>query len=367
MPDSRRRVAVFVPSMRGGGAQRAMLSLACGLAARDDLEVDLVLAKKVGPYLSEIPGSVNVVDLKASRSVSAIPALIQYLRSERPVGMVSTQDYGNIIALCSRRLSRVRTRLVVSEQTTPSRFEYAHASWRRKLMVPLVKRCYPWADVISAVSDGVADDVAQFAGIPRDRIQTIYNPVIRQELNDLSRQELDDPWFQPDSPPVILAVGRLVAAKDYFTLIRAFAKVRQSTDARLMILGEGDERNDLEVLIDALDLHDCVRLPGFVANPYAYMGRAALFVLSSVREGLPTVLIEAMYCGLPVVSTDCPNGPREILCDGKYGRLVPMENVDALATAIVESLGTEPAPAESCRPYEQDSVVDRYLQALVES
>jgi len=193
--------------------------------------------------------------------------------------------------------------------------------------------------------------------------------VVRAEVWEKAQAPLDHPWFRPGQPPLLLAVGRLQMQKDYPTLIRAFAQVRQSRRARLLILGEGKERLMLEALIKKLGLEEDVSLPGFVMNPYAYMARASLFVLSSRWEGLPTVLIEALCCGTPVVSTDCPSGPREILRDGQYGQLVPVAQADALAKAIETTLADKAPnpPSESWQPYELEVVVSQYTKLLLES
>jgi glycosyltransferase involved in cell wall biosynthesis len=191
----------------------------------------------------------------------------------------------------------------------------------------------------------------------------LYNPVITPDVRKRACAPLDHPWFAPDQPPVILAVGRLTKQKDFPTLIRSFAQVRQNVPARLLILGEGVDRDELEALVRQLGLQDDVSLPGFVDNPYAYMHRAGLFVLSSRWEGLPTVLIEALYCGRPVIATDCPSGPREILANGRFGALVPVGDVEALSRAIVDGLAgkTPLPPEESWHPYSMEAVVEQYL------
>ncbi len=358
-----------MPSLFGGGGQRSMLNLAHGMA-ESGYAVDLVLAQAEGVFLAEVREPVQIVDLKASRALSSLPALVNYLRRERPCAMLSVFGYLNIIALWAWRIAGVRTRLFVNEQNTVS-LEAGNASnWRSRITPRLIKRFYPWANGIVVVSQGVRDDLSQSTDIPAESIKVIYNPsVIAAEVHEKAQAPLDHPWFEPGQPPVLIAVGRLQIQKDYPTLIQAFAKVRQSRTARLVILGEGPKRSMLESLIERLGLELDVSLPGFVMNPYAYMARASLFILSSRWEGLPTVLIEALCCGTPVVSTDCPSGPREILKDGHYGRLVPVEDANALASAIEESLVENSAtpPAESWRPYELESVVSQYVNLLAGS
>lgn len=368
MSGPQKRLAIFISGMFGGGAQRVTLTLAQGMVERG-YAVDLALARAEGPYLAEVPESVRVVDLKASRVLSSLPALTHYLRRERPEAMLSVMNYVNIVALWARRLADVPTRLIVSEHNTLSRASLRSPRWRRWLMTQLITRFYPWADDIVAVSKGVAGDLAQATGLPRERIQVIYNPVVTPGLQEKAQAPLDHPWFAPGEPPVLLAAGRLTTQKDFPTLIQAFAHVRQARPARLLILGEGQDRPVLEALVRKLGLEQDVSLPGFVGNPYPYMARASLFVLSSRWEGLPTVLIEALYCGAPLIATDCPSGPREILADGQYGQLVPVGDVAALARAIQTSLdGKRPGPPpESWHPFEIESVVNQYVSILLGS
>jgi glycosyltransferase involved in cell wall biosynthesis len=257
--------------------------------------------------------------------------------------------------------------VLVNEQNTISRSARNSARRRQKMVPHLVKRFYPWADFVVGNSQGVADDLSQVTGLPDGRIQILYNPVVTPELREKVQAPLDHPWFEAGQPPVVLAVGRLTGQKDFANLLRAFALLRRSRTARLIILGEGPDRPDLEALVHELGLEDDVSLPGFVDNPYAYMGRASLYVLSSRWEGLPTVLIEALYCGPPVVATDCPSGPQEILAGGRYGALVPMEDSAALAKAMAAALaGDTPRPTkESWQPYSLEVVVDEYLGMLL--
>jgi len=360
------RIAIFMPSLFGAGGQRSMLNLAQGLA-ENGCAVDLVLAQAEGAFLNEVPESVRVVDLKASRALTSLPALVRYLRREQPEAMLSVFGYVNIIALWAWRIARVRTRLFVNEQNTVSQEAGNSKRWRGRLTPRLMKHFYPWADGIVVVSEGVRDDMAQSTSIPRERITVIYNPsVVKADVLEKAQAPLNHPWFAPDQPPVLVAVGRLQPQKDYPTLLRAFAQVRRKRPARLLILGEGEERPMLEALIKELDLDQDVGLPGFVMNPFAYMSRASLFVLSSRWEGLPTVVVEALCCGTRVVSTDCPSGPREILKNGEYGHLVPVGDAEALAGAIDSALLAQGTPPpESWRAYELETVVNQYAELLL--
>jgi len=366
MTKMQKRLAIFLPSLAGGGAEKSMLKLAYGLARRG-YALDLVLARAEGPYLSAVPEQVRVVDLKASRLLFSLPALVGYLRRERPDALLSTLDYANIVALWARRLAGVPQKVVVNDQNTIS-LTSQHSRQRRQRLIPrLIKRFYPWADQIVGNSQGVADDLSQITGLPRSQIQVTYNPIVTPELWEKAEAYPNHPWLEAGQPPVLLAVGRLTAQKDFPTLLRAFAQVRQMQLVRLIILGEGPERPALEALSGELNLEPDVRLLGFVENPYAYMANASLFILSSRWEGLPTVLVEALACGVPVIATDCPSGPREILAGGQYGSLVPVQDVPALAEAIRLGLnGHIPRPSrESWRPYELEVVVDQYIGLLV--
>jgi len=337
------KIAIFLPSLRGGGVERAMLTLAKGLAERG-LNIDLVLAQAEGPYLAQVPPELNIVNLQAPRVLSSLPNLIHYLRQERPTALLSAMDHANIVALWARYLSGVSKRLVVTTHNTLS-LSIKNSSNRTSQLMPfLIRHFYPWADEIVAVSKGVADDLTLTTGLPREKIQVIYNPVVTPGMLKEAQTPLDHPWFASGEPPVILAVGRLTKQKDFPTLIRAFSLVQQQYRARLMILGEGEERPLLNRLIQELGLENGVTMPGFVSNPYAYMSRAAVFVLSSAWEGLGIVLIEALAVGTPVVSTNCQSGPSEILDNGKYGRLIPVGDIQAMAKAILNTLQNPPVP-----------------------
>jgi glycosyltransferase involved in cell wall biosynthesis len=346
MSGSQKRLAILVPDMTPGGAERATLNLVQGVA-RHGYTVDLVLARAVGSLLAEVPESVRVVDLKASRALASLPALVRYLRRERPHTLYSVLNHTNIVALWARRLAGVPTRAVVSVRNTLSSSAQHASSWGGRLMPQLIRSFYPWADRIVTVSKGVADDLAQVTGIPRERIQAIYNPVVTPKLREKARAPLDHPCFP--------------------TLIRAYALARQARLARLLILGQGTEQPALEALISSLGLEQDVSLPGFVPNPYPYMTRASLFVLSSRWEGLPGVLIEALYCGPLLIATDCPSGPREILADGKYGQLVPVGDAAALAQAIETALagGIPGPPPESWQPFELETVMNQFINVLL--
>lgn len=368
MAVNQKRLTIFIPSMRDGGAEHSMLKLAQGFI-KNDCKVDLVLAMAEGPYLKEIPESIHVVDLKAKRVLSSLPALIRYLRHEKPDVLLSVMDYANIVALWARKITGIPKRLIVNDQNTISVTAKNSRQIRQKIIPGFVKFFYPWADEIIGNSAGVADDLSVVTGIPREKIKVLYNPVITTEMQQKIEADPDHIWFKNDENPVLVTVGRLTQQKDFPTLIRAFAQVRDSRKAKLLILGEGPDRAKLEGLIQQLGLEKDINLPGFITNPYAYMSHASMYILSSRWEGLPTVLIEALYCGRPIIATDCPSGPGEILQNGRYGQLVPVGDVSALVSAINKVLDgkVNSPPKESWYPFELKTIVDQYVKLLWEN
>jgi glycosyltransferase involved in cell wall biosynthesis len=378
MTEDRRHLALCVFNLSGeGGEQRRMMTLARAFAARGH-KVDLVVVRLHARPRHELSDSVRVVALdpwwthlplvRTGRwALASIPALANYLRRERPALLLSSTHLVNVAAPWARSLARIRTALVLRIMTQLS---LPNLNVRARFRLWQARIFYPRADAIIANCNGVADDVARLTGLSREHITTIYDPVVTPDLQEKMRAALDHPWFAPGSPPVLLAVGRFTAQKDFPTLLRAFARLRRVRPARLVILGEGRERTRLEALVRELGVAADVALPGFVINPLPYMKRAAVLVLSSVYEGLPGVLIEAMACGCPVVSTDCPSGPAEILDRGAYGKLVAVGDDTALAEAI---LATLEAPPDRNRLraraalFSEDDKIDQYLQVLQEA
>ncbi len=363
------RIALVTNAMEGGGAQRAFAKLASGIAATGR-EVDLVLGRAAGPYLDEVSPDVRIVDLGVSRFGRAVVPLARYLRSTRPLAVYSALDYVNVVTVLAHGLARVDTRLVVSERNTLSVAAASSPNRSTRWMPTLVRHIYPRADAVVAVSSGVADDLVAGCGLSPRQLRVLPNPVVTPQLFRMRDEPVDLPslrgWLEEASVPVVLAVGRLVPQKDFGVLMEAFAQVRRARPARLVVLGEGPLRAELEALARHLGVAADVALPGFCANPYPVMAAADAFVLSSRWEGSPGVLIEAMACGAPVVATDCPSGPRQVLDGGRHGRLVPVGDRDALATGIVDVLAGRVArpPAESWAPYEQSAAVSACLAVL---
>ncbi len=359
-PTTLTHICFFLANLQGGGAERMVANLASGLSCRN-VRVDLVLASATGPYLEDLDEQVRVVDLERRSLGRSIPAFIRYLRSERPQIVVATLAYTSVGAALGHALARSDSKFFIREASTPS--QRSTSSPKAFVIEVLTRAAYRYADGILAVSEGVATDLQERMAVPAAKIATLNNPVVTPDIVIKAAQDPGHRFFQEPGTPVILAAGRLHPEKGYDTLIKAFAAVRSEQRSRLIILGEGAERERLEALVSAMDLVEDVDLPGFVANPFAYMARAAVFVLASVREGLPGVLIQAMATGCPVVATDCRSGPAEVLAGGRYGTLVPVGDVDRLARAIKAVLD-EPPDRESVRAgsyrYTSDRIIDDY-------
>jgi glycosyltransferase involved in cell wall biosynthesis len=366
-PENRgRRIALVFSSLGGGGIQRVMLNLAEGFLA-GGLVVDLVVVDASGELAALVPAGATVVNLQARRAVRAVPALVRYLRVHRPSAVLSSQTHVNLVAIAARALSRVPARLVVSEHIAMDEAARHARTWKERAFPIAARLSYRFADHTVVVSQDAADRFARATGLPRARLTVIENPVVTPRIPVDAAMPLPHPWFQQGACPVILAAGRLAPQKDHATLIRAFALLRDQTVARLIILGEGGERAGLEQLVRQLGLEASVALPGFVENPFAYMARARLFVLSSRWEGFGNVLVEAMACGTPVLSTDCPSGPAEILDRGRVGPLVPVGNVSALAAAMEHALRVSPdgvALRARASEYSLDRAVARYRDVM---
>lgn len=379
---SRSTIAIFISSLSSGGAQRRTLTLAHAFAGRGH-GVDLVVVRPDGPLRRELLPCIRLVpleswllrlplirDIRRLQVAAAIPALARYLRQERPDVLLAAASHVNLAAVWARRLARTGTRLVLRASNHLSRAAWNTKRPPRPLLPMFARLFYPWADAVIAVSEDVACDLSRVTGMPRKRIVTIPNPVVTPELEEKARTRLDHPWYRPGQPPVVLGVGRLVVQKDFPVLLRAFARLRATRPARLMILGDSKDgrRARLAALADQLGIAGDIELPGYVDNPYPYMARSAVFVLSSAWEGLPGVLIEAMACGCPVVSTDCPGGAAEILEGGVHGPLVPVGDDAALATAIASVLDSPPKPEQlraRADQYGASRAAELYLDVLL--
>lgn len=367
------KIVIFIPNANYGGAQKVIINLIQEFS-KQNICIDLLLGKAEGIYLSQIPKNINIVNLDSSRLIKTLPKLVNYLKKQKPDVLMSTPAVANVVAAIAKKLSGVSTKLILREAIHYST-EKANVSFRKQptfwIALRLVPLVYPWADKIIAVNPKVAEDIAKVTKISSDKIYPINNPTITLTILKKVKEPIEESWFQEinlEKNYLILGVGRLANQKDFLTLIKAFSIIRKQSQAKLIILGEGENRKQLESLISDLNLTTDVILPGFISNPYAYMAKASVFVLSSAWEGSPNTLIEAMACGTPVVSTDCLSGPREILENGKYGKLVKVGDYEALAEAIIQTLNSENnrnALKERAKDFSVSDIAKEYLQVLL--
>jgi len=362
-PDDSPDLAVLISFSGQGGVERMVLNLLEEFARRG-LRIDLLpIRREVRP--DDLPPEINVVPLGAGHSLTSILPLIGYLRRKKPAVMLVAKDRAARSALWARAFSRAATRIVVRLGTNLAASLEGTSSLRRWARYGPMRLSYGMADRVIAVSEGVAEDTAAITGLPRSRIAVVRNPVVTPRLRAMAKEAVDHPWLPASEVPVILGAGRMTRQKDFPTLLRAFARIRRERPSRLIVLGEGPDRAGIERLVGELGLGDDVSLPGFAVNPYAYMSRASLFVLSSRWEGSPNVLTEALAVGTPVVSTDCPSGPREILQEGRFGPLVPVGDEEALARAILETLA-HPLDTATLRGAVDEFTVERSADAYLE-
>ncbi len=361
--------------------------------------VDLLLCQKAGEYLEQIPEGVNIIALPPTstwkgrhlalsadmggvfhillpimltphppHTIRYLEGLVHYLETVRPRALLAAKTPANLVALLAKKLSKTQTRVVISERTSLTPIMATKNKWRWRFVAPALKRIYPRADAITAVSHGVAQDLSDLSNIPLPSITTIYNPLPTQLIQEKAKLEPNHPWFAKQAPPVILGVGRLVPQKDFPCLLEAFQKIRSARPARLVILGEGRLRKELEDQAQKLGITPDLWMPGFVENPYTYMARASVFVLSSAWEGLPNALLEALACGCPIVSTDCPSGPTEILNGGELAPLVPVADSLALSNAIMRVLKSPQNRQDllaRAEDFDSLKVARRYLDLLL--
>lgn len=400
LPPTTGPIAFYLPDLHSGGVQRIVLRIAQAFADRG-YAVDLLVCRPEGELGFLLGRGLSLHVLKAStypvawlavwradpkmvwlaprvffgryrsKTLSWLPALAEYLVNRRPAVLFAATPFPNIEAVLARRLAKVPVRVVISERSHFS-VDVPKLKRRAKALVPAMRRAYLEADGIIAVSHGVADDLVRTLGIPNEQVEVVYNPVVGADFFRRIAEPVDHPWFQDQNIPVLVAVGRLARQKDYPTLLRAFAELRKERLVRLAILGSGNDRMvaRLEDLAKDLGVASDVAFLGFKPNPLPYIARADLLVLSSRWEGLPNVLIEALACGTPVVSTDCPSGPAEILQEGRYGRLVPVGDAHALAKAMAQTLDYPPDREklrERARAFDETCAIKSYQNILLGS
>ena len=358
------KLAIFIPSLRGGGAEKVALVLANSLSEKG-VNIDLVLVKKEGPYLNQLNSKVNIVDLKSSSTFKSLPKLIDYFKKNQPHKVLSIMDYANIVCGLALSLSRIKADYYVSEHSNYSQSFANNISIKNKIISILMPFTYKRAKGIIAVSKGVAVDLEKSLRLKENSVNVIYNPIVSNELIELSNKSLSE--IKNYKGKVFVGVGRLTKAKNFQSLIGAFNKVSKEISASLIILGEGELRQELENQITNLELNDKVHLLGFVDNPLQWVKNADVFVSSSSWEGLSNVIIEALACQTNIVATDCPSGPAEILENGKWGLLVPVNDEEALAKAMIKATQTNTEKDDLIKrafDFSVDKSVNNYYELL---
>ena len=361
------KIALFMPSLAGGGAERVMISLANELVQRG-FDVDLIVSYAKGEYHNQIHGSVNFIDFKVNRVLKATPKLIQYVKEVNPQVILSTIWHANIITILVKLLTGSPGIVVIRETNQISKSKQSLSPLLSRLMCPLVNFFYPFADVIIAPSNGVADDLSKLGRIQRKKINVIYNPIFLKAIEAQAREEPSHPWLVPKTEPVFIAVGSLTEQKGFSTLLESFFLVNKQIISRLIILGEGPLRQELEARALELGIHKKVDFHGFIENPFSLMASSDVFVLSSKWEGLPNVLIQAVSLGMRIVATDCTSGPQEILDNGKFGTLVEVGNIKMLSSAMLSSLEKQHDSdyvKSRAKHFSSDTIIPQYIKVLV--
>lgn len=331
-----RLIALVMQHFSGGGIERVMINL-CNEMCRIGQPVELVVVRGDGPMRDRVADPSCIVDLGCSKTMYSLGAMTRYMRRRKPAAVLSAMPHVNVVTVLASKLARSQARVFVSEHS-----DVAHERqvWLRPVKVAsyLSPWIYPWATGIVTVSHGVGEKLIPLCKLEKSDVFCIYNPIVSDQLLESSKQPPQHPWLREADVPVVVAMGRLEPQKAFDSLIQAFAIARAKRPMKLIIFGEGSLRGELETMVSTLELQADVSLPGFTDNPFAELASASLFVLSSRWEGFGNVIVEAMACGVPVVSTNCPSGPSEILEDGKYGGLVAVDDHEQLAAAMLDAL-----------------------------
>ncbi len=334
--------------------------------ASRDMDIDLIVFRASEEHFTSIPNNVNIIKLRAKHSTTSIPELKKYLQTSKPAAMLVAKDRPGRAALIARQKAGTNTRIIIRLGTNLSRALEEKNRLLRYFRVSPMRRLYPLVDKVVAVSDGVAEDTHKITLLPKHKIKVIRNPVITNNLYEQAKAPTPHPWLE-DNNPVILGSGRLTHQKDFPTLLQAFARLELDTEPRLIILGEGKLRTSLEKQAKKLGISGRCLFPGFQANPYAWLSKASVFVLSSLWEGSPNVLTEALALGIPSVATNCPSGPAEVLQNGKIGPLVACGDIKTMCNAIKRMLSQPPDTSvlkQAVAEYNAITSANRYLDIL---
>ncbi len=360
--DSKPKVLFHTTHLEEGGAEKITRAIVLGLAKKG-VAVKLAVLEGSGPSRQDWPSDlVPLIDLQMTNPVKSIFALAKLFNLERPDLVVTALHQPSSAAILAKRISKWKPKLLVTIHSNVEQESKDPASRNRRMMPHVVKRLYPHADGVIAISAGTASAAIRLLGLSQSKVHTIPNPVITSDFFSLLNQEPCQDYSTAIEEPLLVGLGRLTASKDFATALRALAIVKQSMDFRYILVGDGEERPKLEQLAVELGLTDQVVFAGFQKNPYPFLKKARLLLMTSRLEGLPTVLIESLAAGTPVIFTDCPSGPAEILQPPRYGVCPPMGDVEAIAKAVLEELAKPKVspPQESWEPYTEDASIAGY-------
>lgn len=357
-------LAIFAATSGHSGVDRIVANLLPEFA-RAGVRVDLLHVHGHGPYIDDLPDRVRQIELGSHHVSTSLLPLVRYLRRHQPRVLFSDKDRANRTALRAARWSRASTRVFVRLGTTVS----VNLEAKRPLEAWIQRRSirrYGSAAGVIVPSEGAARDLAHVGGFARESIQVLPNPIVGPGLDRLAESPVPHPWLGDPDIPVILGVGSLTPRKDYALLLRAFAQLVRHRDARLIVLGDGPDRPGLERLARELGIAARMLMPGFCQNPYPWIASASVFAHASRWEGLGIVLVEALALGTPVVATDCPSGPAEVLDHGRLGRLVPVGDAHAMADALTRTLD-QPVDCDALRAGATGFRIDHSAQAYLDA
>ncbi|MDB5266116.1 MAG: hypothetical protein JWM39_829 [Parcubacteria group bacterium] len=378
------KIALCISAFHAGGGERVMITVANELAARGH-SIDLLVLKSVGPYASHVTSSVRVIPLDASRMLFSLPKLVSYLKDQKPNSLMALDEYSHLLSLAARYISKSDTRIVLRVGNMFTEVFKRYEGIKGRTLEFLIRRWYRYADGIIAVSQGVKDDIVALTHIASEHVTVIYHPKDIVRIQALAEEPVDFAWIANKTVPVFIASGRLNAQKNFPLLLRAFARVQNDMPSRLIILGAGREEEALRNIVRELRIENEVSFSGYIDNPYAWLAKGTVFVSTSLWEGMPNALIEAMICGLPVISSDCASGPREVLApdtdyrarrtagweEAEYGILTAVNDEQALVEAM-QKLGSDEIlratyakkGIERGRDFSMETILPAYEKAL---
>lgn len=364
-----RKIAFFSYDMRVGGAEKMILTLLPQFI-KAGYFIDLVLIKKAGAFLSDIDPRVNIISLKKEHVSQSLIPLIRYFKKSKPDVFISNLTHLNIVTIIAKIFSGTCSKIIITEHNTITANNLENGG-KESILVFLSKFLYPLADKTVVVSEGAAQNLIDAIRINPNKVQNIYNPIDIDHIHLLAKEQINESWLTEKSIPVLIAVGRLEQQKNFSFLMDVFQTLIKKRKARLLILGEGSERQMLEQQMIAYGIENEVKLPGIKTNPYPYISNADILVCTSKYEGFNITLAESLACGTPVISMNCPYGPAEILDNGTYGQLISPGDQDGMVNAIIaaidhpESLPSKEKLMERAKRFSAEKIFSEYQELFL--